>query len=181
MKIFYDCEFIEDGRTIDLISIGMVREDGLEYYAVNRQMPVRRIRKHEWLMANVVPSLPRAAGDFRNHMPRRWLFNYHHPHVKQHATIAHQVKTFIQNTPDPELWAWYGAYDHVALAQLWGPMINLPEGVPMYTNDLKQEVMRLGNPRLPEQSAGHHNALEDARQVKRWWELLCAREAGEDV
>jgi hypothetical protein len=24
-----------------------------------------------------------------------------------------------------ELWAWYGAYDHVALAQLWGSMVAL--------------------------------------------------------
>lgn len=27
MKIWFDTEFIEDGKTIDLISIGMVRED----------------------------------------------------------------------------------------------------------------------------------------------------------
>ena len=34
MRIFYDTEFLEDGKTIDLISIGMVAEDGREYYAV---------------------------------------------------------------------------------------------------------------------------------------------------
>ena len=28
MKFFYDTEFIEDGHTIDLVSIGIVREDG---------------------------------------------------------------------------------------------------------------------------------------------------------
>jgi len=28
MKIWFDTEFYEDGRTIDLISIGLVREDG---------------------------------------------------------------------------------------------------------------------------------------------------------
>ena len=33
MRIWFDTEFIEDGRTIDLLSIGMVRDDGLEYYA----------------------------------------------------------------------------------------------------------------------------------------------------
>lgn len=30
MRYFLDCEFIEDGRTIDLISIGIVAEDGRE-------------------------------------------------------------------------------------------------------------------------------------------------------
>lgn len=35
MRYFYDTEFIDDGRTIELISIGMVSEDGREYYAVS--------------------------------------------------------------------------------------------------------------------------------------------------
>ncbi len=45
-------------------------------------------------------------------------------------------------------------------------MIDLPKGVPMWTNDLRQEVHRLGNPELPEQPSGLHNALEDARHLK---------------
>ena len=37
MKFWFDTEFIEDGRTIDLISIGMVAEDGRQYYAVSSE------------------------------------------------------------------------------------------------------------------------------------------------
>jgi len=33
-RYFYDCEFIEDGRLIDLVSIGVVDEQGREFYAV---------------------------------------------------------------------------------------------------------------------------------------------------
>jgi 3'-5' exoribonuclease Rv2179c-like domain len=168
--ICYDTEFIEDGRTIDLISIGMVAEDGREYYAVSRdatRRPLRRrIRKHDWLMANVVPSLPKAHGDWNLYMPRRWLFNYSDPCVKIPGQIAAEVASFILDTPDPQLWAWYGAYDHVALCQLWGPMISLPKGVPMWTNDLKQEAERRGNPDLPPlPGVTEHNALSDAREV----------------
>ncbi|MGW1938986.1 3'-5' exoribonuclease domain-containing protein [Streptomyces goshikiensis] len=163
-RIFYDTEFIEDGRHIDLISIGMVREtDGAELYLVNRDMPEKKIRRHRWLMANVVPGLPRAYGDFRNHMPHHWLFNYEDPAVKSRAEIADRVRRFIQDTPDAQLWAWYGAYDHVVLAQLFGPMVDLPNGIPMWTNDLQQEAARLGNPQMPEQESGIHNALADAR------------------
>ncbi|WP_171108625.1 MULTISPECIES: 3'-5' exoribonuclease [unclassified Streptomyces] len=172
MRIFYDTEFLEDGQTIELISIGLVAEDGREYYAVSRRLTARtwrgwqlrrRIRKHPWLMENVVPHLPQPHGDFRNHMPKAWLFNYLDPAVKRHKRIAADVAAFIQATPDPQLWAWYGAYDHVALAQLFGRMIDLPEGVPMWTNDLRQECERLGNPELPAQIGGVHNALADAR------------------
>jgi hypothetical protein len=163
MDVYYDAEFLEDGKTIDLISIGLVREDGREYYAVNRQMPVRRIRKHPWLMANVVPSLPRPHGQWIFDMPKSWLFNYADVSVKPRRQIASEVREFILATPDPQLWAWYGAYDHVALAQLFGRMIDLPDGIPMWTNDLKQECQRLGNPEVPEQESGEHNALADAR------------------
>lgn len=163
MKIFYDTEFLEDGKTIELISIGLVREDGWEYYAVNRDMPVRRIRKHAWLMDNVVPHLPQPHGDRRNNMPRRRLFNHYDPAVKPKQKIADEVASFIQSDIQPQLWAWYAAYDHVALCQLWGRMIDLPDGVPMFTNDLKQEAVRLGNPKMPRQAEGEHNALADAR------------------
>lgn len=42
-------------------------------------------------------------------------------------------------------------------------MIDLPTGIPMWTNDIQQECQRLGNPQMPEQPAGIHNALADAR------------------
>lgn len=178
--IDYDFEFLENGRTIELISIGMVCDDGREYYAVNRDMPVRRIRKHKWLMENVVPSLPKAQGDRRLTMPKRWLFDYADLSVKPRKRIAAEVAAFIQATGDPEagandveLWANYGAYDHVALCQLWGPMIDLAPGVPMFTNDIQQEARRLGIgwDELPKQESGEHNALADARHnqtIRRW-------------
>jgi hypothetical protein len=174
-KIFYDLEFLEDGRTIDLISIGMVAEDGRELYAVNRDMPVKRIAKHDWLRANVVPSLPRIHGDRRHYVSARrnpLALDFDHPDMLSRERIAAKVEYFILSTPDVELWAWYGAYDHVALCQLWGRMIDLPPGVPMWTNDLKQECMRLGNPQMPEQAEGHHNALADARHNQLMHEFL---------
>ena len=172
--IDYDLEFLEDGRTIELISIGMVCEDGREYYAVNQDMPVRRIRKHKWLMDNVVPGLPKPHGDWILQMPKRWLFNYRDPAVKSRERIADEVMDFIRVAgPDVQLWADYGAYDHVCLAQLWGRMIDLPEGVPMFTCDIQQEARRLGFgwDELPKQDSGKHNALADARHnqtVRRW-------------
>lgn len=187
----YDLEFLEDGRTIELISIGMVCDDGRQYYAVNAALAARwgsgrrlrrRIQKHPWLMENVVPSLPQPHGDWRLHMPQSWLFNYHDPAVKPIDRIADEVMDFIRAAgPDVELWANYGAYDHVCLAQLWGRMIDLPEGVPMFTNDIQQERARQGLAwdDLPKQADGEHNALADARhnQVVRRWLAEKARAA----
>jgi hypothetical protein len=58
IKYFYDTEFVDNGETIDLISIGIVCEDGREYYAVNRNMPQYDIKRDDWLHKHVWPSLP---------------------------------------------------------------------------------------------------------------------------
>jgi hypothetical protein len=171
----YDLEFLEDGCTIELISIGIVAADGREYYAVSsdttRGSLERRIRKNQWLMDNVVPSLPKPYGDWNNHMPKSWLFDYHSPLVKSRKQIAAEVEAFLLAAGRPVLWADYGAYDHVALCQLWGAMIDHPDGLPMFTCDIQQEALRLGVPwdELPKQQTGLHNALDDARHnaVKR--------------
>ncbi|WP_280319936.1 3'-5' exoribonuclease domain-containing protein [Nocardia wallacei] len=170
----YDTEFIENGKTIDLISIGIVSGSGREYYAVNADMPVKRIRKHQWLMDNVVPSLPKPAGDWNNHMPKNWLFDFHNRAVKDKAKIAVEVRDFLLAEDEPELWADYGAYDHVVLCQLWGSMIDLPSGIPMFTHDIEQAIESVPEFVKPEQTQGVHNALEDARHNMRVLEALRA-------
>jgi hypothetical protein len=42
----------------------------------------------------------------------------------------------------------------------------------MYTRDIKQLCDDLGNPKLPEQGEGEHNALYDARWNKLAYEFL---------
>lgn len=165
MRICFDTEFIEDGRTIDLISIGLVREDGKTYYAVNRDMPVRRVRKHSWLMENVVPSLPWVYGDQRNHMPKRWLFNYHDPAVKPRQQIADEIVTFAGT--DPEFWAWYADYDWVVLCQLFGTMMDLPPGWPMFCRDFRQVTDGAALSKQDAQDGPEHHALSDARWLYR--------------
>ena len=165
-RIFYDTEFLEDGRTIDLISIGMVRDDGAEYYAVVKDdRLISRVYEHEWLAANVLPSLPvKLAG-----LGAWWEWDKGHPdadNVKPRELIAAEVREFILAAPEPELWADYCAYDHVALCQLWGRMIDLPAGVPMFTHDLRHALSPLADP-PPMPGAAEHNALDDAREV-RW-------------
>lgn len=174
MKIFYDTEFLEDGKTIGLISIGMVAEDGRELYRiVDDENLITVAIEHEWLSEHVIPHLPiRRGGNAFD-----WDWDDEHsdwPDVRRRHGVAADVRAFIQETPDAELWAWYGAYDHVALAQLFGRMIDLPDGVPMWTNDLKQLVHTLGNPKLPKQEGGLHNALADARWVRDMYALVTA-------
>lgn len=169
-SFFYDFEFLENGRTIDPISIGIVRvnfDDSTDdYYGVNCNAPWARIRKHKWLMANVVPSLPLLPRSMWSPSLNVPIVDIDDPVVKSKATIAEEVRRFLLSgdTP-PELWTWYGAYDHVVLMQFWGTMIDHPEGIPMFSMDLRQECQRLGltSDDLPKQADDEeHNALADA-------------------
>jgi hypothetical protein len=167
----YDTEFIENGKTIDLISIGIVCEDGREYYAVNADMPQDRICKHDWLMEHVVPSLPGTGRPYRldGHGAWIWVLNTRDTAVKPKWVIANEVRDFLLAGDDPQLWAYYGAYDHVALAQLWGTMMALPTGIPMFTHELMQLLEQVQADGVNiwvgkgSAAAGEHNALADAR------------------
>jgi hypothetical protein len=180
MRIWYDTEFIDDGKTIDLISIGMFAEDGREYYA--QSVEFNPGKASDWVNEHVISHLPICL----------WLSPdsleasiHHHRHGKcprysngcpwrSRVQIANEVADFCN--PEihgkPEFWTYYGAYDHVALAQLFGPMIGLPPGWPMYSMDIKQWCKMLGDPNLPEQGKGEHNALADAKWNKLAWEFL---------
>lgn len=170
MKYFYDTEFLEDGKTIEFISIGIVAEDGREYYAVNAECDTDRIVDNKWLMDNVMSSIKHdtyVAITPQGFPIRRWLY-LTDPAAKPMSWIARDITDFIGGDRDAELWAWYGAYDHVCLAQIFGKMIDLPNMVPMHTDDLKTLVREAKNktglePRLPKQPDGNHNALADAR------------------
>jgi hypothetical protein len=83
--------------------------------------------------------------------------------VKRRAVIAGEVADFLLAGDLPELWAYYSAYDHVALAQLWGPMANLPKGIPMWTHDLMQPLEQMPEDFDMPTQENQHNALDDAR------------------
>ncbi len=156
MRYFYDTEFIEDGRTIELISIGVVAEDDREYYGVSTEFSPDRAG--HWVRTHVLPKLPPPAS----------------PLWRSRSQIRSDLEAFlrIDGTEPIELWAWVGAYDHVALCQLWGRMTDLPTAVPRFTRELRQLWEDRGRPRMPPRSEDSHDALVDARDQLRRFRLL---------
>lgn len=159
MRIFFDTEFIEDGKTIELLSIGLVREDGQYYYAEPEETD--RDRASPWVRENVLPFMTG---------PK-----------EQRKNIAADIVRFAGEKP--EFWAYYADYDWVALCQLYGTMMQLPAGWPMFCMDLKQLAVSRGNPKLPDHITGEvlgppHNALADARWTMLAWRFLMRAEEG---
>lgn len=187
VDIYYDFEFIENGASIIPISVGMIRPDiSAEYYAVNSDIYYdedlrHRIESHQWLMENVVPNLPvREKPRYRSgENTSKWGFlslDTRSRLVKPQWVIRNEIFDFtskgLEEQHQVRLNGWFCDYDHVCLMQMFGPMINRPKHLPMWTRDLKQEADRLGNPKVPDQTETEHNALNDARHVRVIEEFL---------
>lgn len=158
-KYFLDTEFIESGpyHPIQLISIGIVSEDGREFYRISSEF--ERGLASQWVRDNVLNQIPES--DFRKSISLR--------------EIASELLAFIGDDK-PEFWGYYADYDWVVFAQIFGTMMDLPKGWPMYCRDIKQLCDSMGNPKLPEQGKGEHNALADARWNKVAFEFLSGPE-----
>ena len=186
MKYFLDCEFIErgHGHPIDLISIGIVAENGREYYAINQNFTPKLA--NDWVVENVLSNLPpmnagvdataiKLSCDYRwepEVIPGYAPLNYP---WKSPLLISKEIRSFCEFDSQPEFWGEWCSYDWVALCQLFGTMMDLPRGWPMRCRDVVQvleDELKLSQDDWPEslETEGNHNALLGAKTVKVRWE-----------
>jgi|GEM_PF-190562 len=168
---FLDTEFIEDGKTIDLISIGITSLEGREYYAISTEFNPRKAS--QWVKENVLNNLPS-----RDVMPpimpgggspREWEES---KAWKSRGQIRDDILNFTSGHEGKiEFWGEWCSYDWVVFCQLFGTMMDLPEGFPMRCRDIIQyaeDHLRIPSIDLPKslETDGNHNALLGARTVK---------------
>lgn len=167
MRWYLDTEFLEDGKTIELISIALVNKPGtVEYYAGNAECELSRVMADEWLRQHVVPHLPPFERGPEGDEGTFW---------KPKAEIGHDLLRLFgmvagKFNDTPEIWADHASYDWVALCQIYGRMIDLPRGMPMFCMDLMQDLRQQGirRPDLPKQDPKTvHDALADACWLRR--------------
>lgn len=179
MNYFFDTEFIEGkqpkkvmgityGYTkpiIDLISIGIVSEDGREYYAINNSFNLNHAWSDKWIRENVLLPIYQEtfSGDARNifDFDKKTLRHILKIKGKHPKLIATEILMFVcdpnneaynswlgssdeyvkqlsaKENDTPAFWAYYASTDWVAFYQLWGKMIDSPSCYPMYVMDLK--------------------------------------------
>jgi hypothetical protein len=183
MKYFIDTEFCETPGTIDLISIGIVAEDGREYYAINRGCNLRKAIQNGWLEDNVFIPIYREFihGDIRNMFPEslsslKYVFK---KYGKFTPEISSDILSFIGDDNTPEFYGYYADYDWVVFCWIFGRMIDLPDHFPMYCKDLKQMMDDKGLSKKWKSEncpnpIGEHNALVDARWNKKLYETIIA-------
>lgn len=150
MRVWFDTEFIDLGNTVLLLSIGMVRQDGLTYYAEPAETD--RSLACEWVQKNVIPHL--------------------HGPVKPSAVMVNEIIQFCDM--HPQFWGYYADYDWMLFCALFGGMLKLPPTWPNLCLDIQQERIRLGVKELPKQESTEHHALNDALWTRQAHDYLAS-------
>lgn len=246
MKYFIDEEFLEGTQktffgktkpTIDLISIGMVDENGREFYAISNEFNLKEawnrwdkktccnipemcgshirrecegFKREYWIRDNVLRPIydellrkERYAREYHSHLIEPFTYKTMKTLIKWHgkslATIANDIAAFIygddcggsgmsaiematkyeilDKSKEPEFYGYYSGYDWVAFCWIFGKMIQLPKGFPMYCKDLKQMMDEKGLTKewkkinCPDPD-GQHNALVDAKWNLKLFNLI---------
>ena len=116
--------------------------------------------------------------------PEYWISE--HNGVRSDGKYRPRNSVFPRNpqwVAQPEFYGYYADYDWVLFCSLFGRMIDLPKGFPMYCHDLKQTFDEdypqstrervKQQPDYPKQQ-NEHNALADAKWNKRLYAFLQA-------
>ncbi len=162
-RYWFDTEFRDGPDQADFISIGIVAEDGREFYAVSNAFDTSKARAHDWIRNNVLKKLGRKGQPARRQTP---------------GQIRDGIARFIGQDKKPEFWAYNNAYDVFMLCRLFGGMQAMRarfDSVDFF--DVKQLRREVGDPDLPPKGPDEHNALADARWDKHVWEFLMRRKA----
>jgi hypothetical protein len=188
-RVYLDTEFLPaDPTNRGLVSIGLTDDQGRSYYAVNRDVDADALLRNAWMRNNVVPYLPRTRESV-NVAPTpfgalgpvvvEWQVDWDHDDVKPLETIRSEVASYFADTHASEtrLYAYYGGQDIGRLHMLWdNDWPRMPQFIPQWFTELQALIVDAGNPRLPEQQAGEHHALADAKHNRLMHEYLIGLE-----
>ena len=177
MRYFLDCEFIEDGHTIDLIGIALISADDRVLYLINNECDFSRAS--DWVAKNVLAPIGLSTKGLEEPPTEDAKLPYYWESLAAARTrkeIAQAILEFV-GTEKPEFWGEWCSYDWVVLCQLFGTMMDLPSGWPMRCNDVIQWAeahLSLEVSDLPPslETSGNHNAVNGARTVKARYEFL---------
>lgn len=152
MKIFFDTEFTGLQQDTDLMSIGLVSENGLEFYAELNDY--RKDKVNDWIKANVEN-------------------NFTGKNVMSMPDLRVALTDWLGMFDNVEMWSDCLAYDWVLFCEIWFGAFNVPQNIYYIPFDLstllkikgfdpdvnREEFVGMKGPK--------HNALHDAWVIKR--------------
>lgn len=182
MRIYFDTEFTGLYKDTQLISIGLISEDGREFYGEISDIDTKNLDK--WIYDNVLMNTV----EFGNTYVLDICEDENNYYVGTKNDIASYLQEWLMQFDDVELVSDVCHYDMVLFIDLFGTAFDLPTNVGSSCHDINQDIARIYN--MTEKEAfdysrekileGHnvstfgekHNSLYDARVIKAIDEIL---------
>lgn len=181
-KVFMDTEFTGLHQFTELISIGLIDENGNTFYAENDfSLEQLKERDEDWIHENVIKNL-----NFRD-----CLGHFHDVINRPDGTtetivlgseklLQFQLCIWLKKYDYVEIWSDCLAYDWVLFNQLFGHAFNIPHNVNYIPFDICTMMKVLGiDPDVNREEFAcmtkndvKHNALWDARVIKACYKKL---------
>ena len=175
IKVFFDTEFTGLHQNTTLISIGLISECGKTFYAELTDSDESQV--DEWIKTNVIENLTLQEWDAdKNYEPYSDNVRFKGDTKGLQLALTHWLEQF----EEVEIWSDCLSYDWVLFNQIWGHAFNIPKNVYYIPFDLSSLFKVKGiDPDINREDFANmkdgnqkHNALWDAKVIKRCFELL---------
>lgn len=183
MKYFLDTEFIEyldslsNPRT-DLISVGIVREDGEKFYKVLSDVDLDEIYNNDWVKDNVyIPAMKALFPDKTGDDLVEAIYEYNYTKEDLKKDLFEFFNSDPNEVKDRQIYAFYGAYDLALLCEVTSFM-NAPFNPVLHEIqvliDALPDNIKDG---MPEQDSDAHLAINDAEYNRIMYNYITAYHA----
>lgn len=178
MKIFFDTEFTGLHQNTSLISIGLIDENGRQFYA--EYIDYNKGQVDNWIKENVIDNL--VLNKINNNI---LYFNNTEnlTYIKGYSLfIKRALEEWLNEYDKIEIWSDCLAYDWVLFNNIWGDAFSIPDNIYYIPFDIctlfkiknidpdinREEFCGLSN----HEDKIKHNALWDAKVIKACYEKL---------
>ena len=180
MKIFFDTEFTGLHKDTTLISIGLISENGRQFYAELTDYDESQC--DDWIEENVINHLL-----WKNPNDMEFINNYHYG---SKTMIKLALKNWLLQFDSVELVSDVCHYDMLLFINLFGKAFDLPDNICPACYDINQDIARKFN--ISQQEAFNksredilyqnykenivkgdkHNSLYDAKVIRELYQIL---------
>ena len=174
MKVFFDTEFTGLHKGSTLISIGLIAENGREFYAEFCDYDNKQV--DEWLQENVINNLK-----FKN--CENFINSNNIDFITMKGTkhdVGMALSDWFAGFNNVEMWTDCGAYDWVLFCDIFNHAFNIPNNIYyiwydictlMNVKGINSDISREGF--IKNSIYGDkHNSMYDARVIKACYEKL---------
>lgn len=113
--IFFDLDFIENNRRLDLVSIGLFAEENgqaVEFYGINKDVNLAHIQNHCVWSYNCHPNVIEQTPHYRS-------FERDSDRHMHSGEIQRGIEEFLSGFNDPVLWSYFSCFNEVVLKTLY--------------------------------------------------------------